>query len=161
IEELRPEEPPVIKSVAEQLEADVEGEQPPTDKIVDDGWATEGLPLIDLDQPLQPASTETPTSAIDVEDMLAGGVDDRDTPVGRSSTLMAARSVEALRAFLEGAPDDWDAHRALGEAMLEAGEREGGLRELESAMLGYEGADQLDAASWLADEVARVDPSVK
>jgi len=72
---------------------------------------------------------------------------------------MAVASVEMLQAVVEGAPSDWDAHRELGEAMLDAGNRDGGLRELEAAMLGFERENQLDAASSIADEIARVDPS--
>ncbi|HEY0995533.1 MAG TPA: tetratricopeptide repeat protein, partial [Gemmatimonadaceae bacterium] len=52
----------------------------------------------------------------------------------RRSTLMAALSVETLAAAVEGAPDDHGLRRQLGEMMLESGNREGGMRELESAM---------------------------
>src|SRR5205823_953353 len=40
-----------------------------------------------------------------------------------------------------------------------AGNREGGLRELEAAMLGYERAGDLTAATSVADEIVRIDPS--
>jgi tetratricopeptide (TPR) repeat protein len=42
--------------------------------------------------------------------------------------------------------------------MLESGDREGGLRELEVAMVGFERADDLDAASSIADEMVRLVP---
>jgi tetratricopeptide (TPR) repeat protein len=81
---------------------------------------------------------------------------------GRTIALLAVHSVETLQALLEGAPDDWDAHRELGEAMLEAGSRDAGLREFETAMRGYENDGNLDAAAEIADEIVRVDPvSVK
>lgn len=77
----------------------------------------------------------------------------------RPSTLMAAKSVEVLQAVVEGDPSDWGAHRELGEAMLEAGNREGGVRELEIAMLGYERSGDLSSAMSVGDEIVRVDPS--
>jgi tetratricopeptide (TPR) repeat protein len=48
--------------------------------------------------------------------------------------------------------------RELAEAMLESGDREGGVRELEAAMMGAERANELDLASSLAEEIARLAP---
>ncbi|HET7631963.1 MAG TPA: tetratricopeptide repeat protein [Gemmatimonadaceae bacterium] len=78
---------------------------------------------------------------------------------GRSSTLVAAQSMEMLQAVVDGDPNDWNAHRELGEAMLEAGNREGGLHEFEAAMKGYEADGDLEAAASMADEIVRADPS--
>ena len=77
----------------------------------------------------------------------------------RPSTLMAAKSVEMLQAVVEGDPDDWGSHRELAEAMLEAGNREGGLKELEAAMSGYERSGDLATAMSVADEIVRLEPS--
>jgi tetratricopeptide (TPR) repeat protein len=75
------------------------------------------------------------------------------------STVMAAQSVELLQAMADGDPDDHGIRRRLAEAMLEAGDREGGLRELEAAMIGAERGEDLDSAASLADEIVRLDPS--
>ena len=80
-------------------------------------------------------------------------------PVARPSTMMAVKSVEMLQAVVDGDPDDWGSHRELAEAMLEAGDRDGGVRELEIAMLGFERASDLATAMSVADEIVRVDPS--
>jgi tetratricopeptide (TPR) repeat protein len=82
------------------------------------------------------------------------------TPVAapRNSTLMAERSVELLQALVDEEPEDHFKRRQLGEAMLESGDREGGLRELERAMVGFERADELDAAASIADEIVRLNP---
>ena len=80
-------------------------------------------------------------------------------PVRRASTLVAKKSVETLSAVVEGAPEDWGAHRELAEAMLEAGSRDGGVRELEISMLGYERANDLSSAMSVAEEIVRIDPS--
>jgi tetratricopeptide (TPR) repeat protein len=77
----------------------------------------------------------------------------------RPSTLMAVKSVEMLQAVVEGDPEDWGSHRELAEAMLEAGNREGGLRELETAMSGYERSGDLATAMSVADEIVRLEPS--
>jgi tetratricopeptide (TPR) repeat protein len=79
--------------------------------------------------------------------------------LARPSTLIAEKSVEMLQAVVEGDPEDWASRRELAEAMLEAGEREGGVRELEMAMAGYERSGDLTTAMSVADEIVRVDPS--
>jgi tetratricopeptide (TPR) repeat protein len=66
--------------------------------------------------------------------------------------------VEILQASVEGEPENWSLRRELAEAMLEAGDREGGIRELESAMAGAERTGDLDLASSLAEEIARIEP---
>jgi tetratricopeptide (TPR) repeat protein len=75
------------------------------------------------------------------------------------STVMAAHSVELLQAMADSDPDDHAVRRRLGEAMLDAGDRDGGLHELETAMIGSERAEDLDAAASLADEIVRLNPS--
>jgi tetratricopeptide (TPR) repeat protein len=76
----------------------------------------------------------------------------------RPSTIYAERSVEALHASVEADPENWTLRRELAEAMLESGDREGGVRELEAAMMGAERANELDLASSLAEEIARLAP---
>ena len=77
----------------------------------------------------------------------------------RPATAIAAQSVELLQAMADGDPDDHGVRRRLAEAMLEAGDREGGLRELEAAMIGAERGEDLDSAASLADEIVRLNPS--
>ncbi|HKW48830.1 MAG TPA: tetratricopeptide repeat protein [Gemmatimonadaceae bacterium] len=76
----------------------------------------------------------------------------------RQSTISAERSVEALRTSVEADPENWTLRRELAEAMLESGDREGGVHELEAAMMGAERANELDFASSLAEEIARLAP---
>ena len=82
------------------------------------------------------------------------------TPAAASApaTLEAERSVEMLQALVDETPQDYFKRRQLGEAMLESGHREDGLRELETAMIGFERTDELDAAASVADEIVRVNP---
>jgi tetratricopeptide (TPR) repeat protein len=80
--------------------------------------------------------------------------------VAHPSTTSAVHSVELLKASVERNPDDWTLRRELAEAMLDAGDREGGIRELETTMSGAERAGDLDLASSLAEEIARLEPEV-
>jgi tetratricopeptide (TPR) repeat protein len=56
-------------------------------------------------------------------------------------------------------PDDPEAHRALGEALLAAGEQFRGQEELELALAGYEGREDWSHASDLINELIRLDPN--
>jgi tetratricopeptide (TPR) repeat protein len=89
--------------------------------------------------------------------------DERDlaTPPAarRGSTMMAEQSVELLQALSEADPEDLLLRRRLAEAMLESGDREGGLRELETAMVSFERADDLAAAAMVADEIVLLNPA--
>jgi tetratricopeptide (TPR) repeat protein len=110
-----------------------------------------------------PSSSETPVFDDDRITQSYAFEDDElvitSTPtIAHPSTTVAAHSVERLRASVEQSPDDWALRRSLAEAMLEAGDREGGIRELETAMTGAERSNDLDLASALAEEVARIEP---
>ncbi|MFL5618228.1 MAG: tetratricopeptide repeat protein [Gemmatimonadaceae bacterium] len=74
------------------------------------------------------------------------------------ATLEAEHTVEMLQRLVDEVPEDHFKRRQLGEAMLESGHRDAGLRELETAMVGFERSDELDAAASVADEIVRVDP---
>jgi tetratricopeptide (TPR) repeat protein len=78
--------------------------------------------------------------------------------VHRHSTVIAKQDVDLLLVLTESDPDDNMLRRRLAEAMLESGDREGGLRELETAMVGFERQDDLLAASKVADEIVLLNP---
>jgi tetratricopeptide (TPR) repeat protein len=83
---------------------------------------------------------------------------DAGTAAPRESTMIAAQSVEMLEAAVASEPGNWSLRRQLAEAMLDSGNRLGGLRELEAAMLGAERANDLHHAGTIAEEIARIDP---
>jgi tetratricopeptide (TPR) repeat protein len=78
----------------------------------------------------------------------------------RKSTVFAAKAMNILQAAVAGAPEDWSLRRELAEAMLEAGDRSGGLHELEVAMNGAENSDDLELAMALAEELGKLEPLV-
>jgi tetratricopeptide (TPR) repeat protein len=83
-----------------------------------------------------------------------------DAGPARKSTLFAAKAMNILQAAVAGAPEDWSLRRELAEAMLEAGDREGGLHELEVAMSGAENSDDLELAMDLAEELGKLEPLI-
>lgn len=76
----------------------------------------------------------------------------------RRSTIAAEHTVELLETLAAGEPDDFALRRRLAETRLESGDREGGLTDLEAAMIGFERAENLSDASSVADEIARLSP---
>lgn len=71
----------------------------------------------------------------------------------------AAPEIEELESRVADNPDDPEAHQALGEALIEQGDRERGIEELDHATTGFENNGQLDQARDLVDEVLRLDPN--
>jgi len=55
----------------------------------------------------------------------------------------STQSIEDLEALVADDPDDPDTHRALGEALIEAGDRERGIEELDIATGGFENLGDL------------------
>ncbi|MEX2156292.1 MAG: tetratricopeptide repeat protein [Gemmatimonadales bacterium] len=71
----------------------------------------------------------------------------------------AAPGIEELEERVADSPDDPEAHQALGEALIEQGERERGIEELDLATAGFENAGNLRQARDLVDEVLHLDPN--
>src|SRR5256885_10204117 len=71
----------------------------------------------------------------------------------------AAGTIEELESRVADDPDDPDAHRALGEALIEAGERDRGVQELDHATGGFENRGDLEQARGLVEEILRLDPN--
>ena len=71
----------------------------------------------------------------------------------------AAPEIDELEERVADNPDDPEAHQALGEALIEQGDRVRGIEELDLATAGYENAGNLAHARDLVDEVLRLDPN--
>jgi tetratricopeptide (TPR) repeat protein len=80
--------------------------------------------------------------------------------IARRSTVEAEHVVDALQLQVDQNPSDWNLRRSLAEAMLDAGNRDAGIRELETTMSGAERAGDLELASALAEEISRLEPEV-
>ena len=78
---------------------------------------------------------------------------------GLAEETPEAPTIDELEARVADDPDDAEAHQALGEALIEAGERERGVEELDIATSGFEAAENLSHAQVLVDEILRLDPN--
>ena len=78
---------------------------------------------------------------------------------GLAEETPAAPTIEELESRVADDPDDAEAHQALGEALIEAGERERGIEELDIATGGFETAGNLPHAQGLVDEILRLYPN--
>jgi len=94
------------------------------------------------------------------------GADDSDasrsqaSPFGTPHGHVSFGGVEdQLRRRLELVPENWALRRQLGEVLLDSGDREAGLYELDLAMVGYELSGDLLGAMEVADEIVRLVPS--
>src|SRR5216117_4129755 len=68
-------------------------------------------------------------------------------------------TIEDLEGRVADDPDDPEGHKALGEALIEAGERERGIEELDLASPGFETPGNQRQAQDLVDEILRLDPN--
>lgn len=131
------------------------------------------LPMLDMEEVTEPKPTpeviarqseelielvaeapETPTSFSDVADEQ---MEELPPPVRRTTSVLA-NSATALGVRLVDEPDNWALHRQYAEALLDTGDREGGLKELEAALVGLERSNDLEGARSIADEIIRLNP---
>ena len=123
------------------------------------------LPLFDFSEP-------TPAPLLDLPLLDVSGVDltsaaaaqmapivERTGPSRRPTSSVLLRPIDLLRADLERAPDDLRARRAFGEALVDEGQREAGIAELERALAGLEAAGDLEGARQVAEDLVRLVPT--
>ncbi|HVE33168.1 MAG TPA: tetratricopeptide repeat protein [Gemmatimonadaceae bacterium] len=136
------------------------------------------LPAMDIGDALLARPTPVASAAVAPEpfsgdsfELAAPSTDATNTPdddtitiptpsIARRSTLEAEHVVDALQLQVDQNPTDWNLRRSLAEAMLDAGNRDAGIRELEAAMAGAERSGDLDLASAIAEEISRLEPEV-
>ena len=134
---------------------------------LDDEPASIDLPMIDVSAEVDvPPRTSGALELILPDEPTEFGVVSADVveepppPVRRSSSMLAANSVLTLRVKVEDDQKNWALRRQLGEALLEDGERDEGMKELEAALAGFDEANDLDNAASVADEIVRINPNL-
>jgi tetratricopeptide (TPR) repeat protein len=149
LETASPEEPEVWGADLPLIEVPEEEAQPA-------GEASLEVPELDLGGP-----TELPVQEPEAAAELEAGTLDLEIEVEPLAAAPAAEppAVGALEARVAAQPDDPEAHRALGEALIEVGERERGLAELDVALGQFEAGEQWSEAEALAEEILRLDPN--
>ncbi len=119
------------------------------------GTATEREPQVLLEVP------RVPEPEPEVEERA---VSPRTTPtlptaaVAAEAVVVAASRVEAMRAAVAKLPQNWLLRRRLAEALLESGEREAALHEMETAEQGLARSGEGEAAAAIVDELVHVAP---
>jgi tetratricopeptide (TPR) repeat protein len=121
-------------------------------------------PPVTLEQDLRAElADEAEAIPIEIQQEQAAllAVDATDTGEGSSGAEVdaVARRVDELRATVGREPEKWLAHRQLGEALVEAGDRDGGLACLERAMAGFEREGDFRAARGITDDILRLEPN--
>jgi tetratricopeptide (TPR) repeat protein len=133
--------------------------------IEPEATASPDLPLINVVEdapPAPPALDEieaAPVEPTTFGEVAAELVEEAPPPVRRASSLLAANSVMTLRVKVADEPENWQLHRQLAEALLEDGERDEGMKELETALAGFDKANDPDNATSIVDEIVRISPA--
>ncbi len=155
-------------------------------KAIDPDYDVEGAPLpvigskrekaaeivfIDLDDESRPVVVDT-RAEMGTRSRERLGAESSETPDGASVGTLdieptalteveppAALTISALEAMVEDDPEAPEPHRELGEALVEAGERERGRQELDTALDAYEASNDWQHAQTLAEEILRLDPN--
>src|SRR3989441_949 len=101
------------------------------------------------------------SGAIDLNlDGVVNQGDERGSLVFTDMDMTPAKpTIEELEARVADDPDDPEAHQALGEALIETGERARGIEELDLATTGFETRGNLARAQDLVGEILRLDPN--
>src|SRR5436309_3066075 len=117
-------------------------------------------------EPTVAEEESAPDAAIELEPLLETEIEivtQGDEPGSLVFANIDAPPVKPTIEDLEGRvaddPDDPEGHKALGEALIEAGERERGIEELDLATTGFETRGNLRQAQDLVDEILRLDPN--
>ena len=102
--------------------------------------AMAGLPMLEVDER---APAEAPAPALEFMDL--------------GEVTAEVPQVSDLEAHIAKQQDDWEAHRRLGEILIEQGQRERGLGELDEAEDGFDQAGDLENAYAVTEEILRLD----
>jgi tetratricopeptide (TPR) repeat protein len=111
----------------------------------------EGIGAAVEEQPAEEAIVERQTT-----DMLAAEV---EAAAAAAAAAAIPTGLDELENRVADDPDDPALHRALGEALMEAGDRERGLEELDIALELHEHGEDWRHAESLAEEILRLDPN--
>src|SRR5712691_2552699 len=135
----------------------------------DSGHEVDDQPLVIDDTPagvggtaIGPGGGGRRSGAIDLslDGVVTGEGDETGSLVfADMDTTPTKPSIDELEGRVADDPDDPEGHQALGEALIEAGERERGVEELDLATTGFETRGNLPQARDLVDEILRLDPN--
>src|SRR5438876_1982748 len=132
---------------------------PPKRKTMVEVPPLELEPDFETEEPTAPGGRRSGAIDLSLDDQ-AGDAGERSSLVfGGMDATSAQPKIQDLEARVADDPDDPEAHQALGEALIEEGERERGIEELDLATTGFENLGNLPQARDLVDEILRLDPN--
>jgi len=153
-----------IEARMEVPELDVDGFETVDELDEDEEEADESklladLPLLDENGIVADSDGEIEATAVideeETDEEQTTHVEVEDTDTGKA----VPSHVADLEAQILDDPADPDPHRRLGEALIELGQRERGLEELDIALSSYEAMSDWQHAQSVADEILRVEPN--
>src|SRR6266480_327327 len=166
--------PPDRKTLVEvpplELEPDFDtGTTDEAHEVDDEPLATDETPAGDdsaatfiqteADTSITPSGRRSAAIDLGLDGVVNQGTDRGSLVFANIEATPARPTLEELEARVADEPDDPEAHQALGEALIEAGERERGIEELDHATTGFENRGKLPHAQDLVDEILRLDPN--
>ncbi|MCX5763222.1 MAG: tetratricopeptide repeat protein [Gemmatimonadetes bacterium] len=139
----------------ERTSLNVEVPEPPAELVFDT------LPMVDVEAS-EPIVFDTPRAeAAEVTEFTEPVLepDDRQQPAPpRRSSVVLADSVALLSASLESNPEDHGLRREYAEALLDRGDRDEGIAELQTSLEGFERDNDLATARSVIAEILRLLP---
>src|SRR5881394_17111 len=169
----RPPPPPGRKTLVEvpPLELEPDFDSAATDaahEVDDQPLAIDETPADDspaafiqteADTSITPSGRRSAAIDLGLDGVVNQGADRGSLVFANIEATPAQPTIEELEARVADDPDDPEAHQALGEALIEAGERGRGIEELDHATTGFENRGNLPHAQDLVDEILRLDPN--
>src|SRR6059036_2827287 len=132
---------------------------PPKRKTMVEVPPLELEPDFETEEPTAPGGRRSGAIDLSLDDQAGDAGERRSLVFGGMDATSAQPTIQDLEARVADDPDDPEAHQALGEALIEEGERERGIEELDHASAGYENRGNLEQAQGLVDEILKLDPN--
>src|SRR5437016_3827493 len=169
-----PAAPPGRKTLVEvpplELEPDFDtGTTDEAHEVDDEPLATDETPAGDdsaatfiqteADTSITPSGRRSAAIDLGLDGVVNQGTDRSSLVFANIEATPAQPTLEELEGRVADDPDDPEAHQALGEALIEGGERDRGIEELDHATTGFENRGRLPHAQDLVDEILRLDPN--
>lgn len=146
-----PELPLIEPEFVEELPVEAAAAPPEHEPVMIGGDVGIEVPELDLGMP-EPVTAE-PELEISVPPI------EFDIEIPEAALVTGPPDVASLESAVAADPDDPLKHHQLAEALIETGQRERGMEELNIALQGYEAADDWRRAEDLADEILRFEPN--
>ena len=169
-----PAAPPDRKTLVEvpplELEPDFDtGTTDEAHEVDDEPLATDETPAGDdsaatfiqteADTSITPSGRRSAAIDLGLDGVVNQGTDRGSLVFANIEATPTQPTLEELEGRVADDPDDPEAHQALGEALIEGGERDRGIEELDHATTGFENRGRLPHAQDLVDEILRLDPN--